>query len=164
MVDGIHQARRILSAKAFDEYRGEEIHPGSDCQSDEQIIESAKITNSLPVDNVKLHNLHVLKNTGLEVLYNKGMFEPVSLEEYARKCSLFIDRLNPNIPVHRLGALAPRWDELIAPEWNRYKMKVFQEILEEMNSRGVKQGRLFEDIPNYALNQFPTHLHDIKPL
>lgn len=42
MVDGIHQARRILSAKAFDEYRGEEIHPGSDCQSDEQIIEKVK--------------------------------------------------------------------------------------------------------------------------
>ena len=42
MVDGIHQARQILSAKAFDEYRGEEIHPGSDCQSDEQIIEKVK--------------------------------------------------------------------------------------------------------------------------
>ena len=42
MVDGIHQARQILSAKAFDEYLGEEIHPGSDCQSDEQIIEKVK--------------------------------------------------------------------------------------------------------------------------
>lgn len=42
MVDGIRQARRILAARAFDDYRGEEIHPGSDCQSDEQIIEKVK--------------------------------------------------------------------------------------------------------------------------
>lgn len=133
-------------------------------ETDEQIIESAKITNSLPVDNVKLHNLHVLKNTGLEVLYEKGLFEPVSLEEYSRKCALFLDHLKADIPVHRLGALAPRWDELIAPSWNRYKMKVFQEILMHLNARGVKQGRLSEELPNYALNQFPVHLHEIKPL
>ncbi|SNC59563.1 Choline dehydrogenase [Marinobacter sp. es.048] len=42
MVDGIRQARRILAAKAFDDYRGEEIHPGADRQSDEQIIEKVK--------------------------------------------------------------------------------------------------------------------------
>ncbi|OAN88011.1 GMC oxidoreductase [Marinobacter sp. EhC06] len=42
MVNGIRQARRILAAKAFDDYRGEEIHPGADCQSDEQIIEKVK--------------------------------------------------------------------------------------------------------------------------
>ncbi|KAA1173260.1 choline dehydrogenase [Marinobacter salinexigens] len=42
MVDGIRQARRILAAKAFDEYQGEEIQPGADCQSDEQIIEKVK--------------------------------------------------------------------------------------------------------------------------
>ena len=42
MVDGIRQARRILAAKAFDDYRGEELHPGADRQSDEQIIEKVK--------------------------------------------------------------------------------------------------------------------------
>jgi len=42
MVDGIRQARRILAAKAFDDYRGEEMHPGADCQTDEEIIEKVK--------------------------------------------------------------------------------------------------------------------------
>lgn len=42
MVDGIRQARRILEAMAFDDYRGDEIHPGADCQSNEQIIEKVK--------------------------------------------------------------------------------------------------------------------------
>ncbi|MEO9524823.1 GMC family oxidoreductase [Marinobacter alexandrii] len=42
MVDGIRQARRILAAKAFEDYGGVEIHPGQDSQSDEQIIEKVK--------------------------------------------------------------------------------------------------------------------------
>ena len=42
MVNGIRQARRILAASAFEDYRGEEIHPGADYQSDEQIIEKVK--------------------------------------------------------------------------------------------------------------------------
>jgi choline dehydrogenase len=37
MVDGFKLARRILSARAFDAYRGREILPGSEVVSDEQI-------------------------------------------------------------------------------------------------------------------------------
>ena len=133
-------------------------------ESDEHIIESAKITNSLPIANVKLHNLHVLKNTGLEELYRKKQFEPIELKEYARRCGLYLAHLSPHIPVHRLGALAPRWDELIAPEWNRYKMKVFQEILTEINALGIKQGQLYRPQKNYALHSFPVHLHDTGSL
>lgn len=42
MLDGIRQARQILAASAFDDYRGEEIHPGAECQSDEQLIEKVQ--------------------------------------------------------------------------------------------------------------------------
>lgn len=38
MANGIRQARKILAASAFDEYRGEEIHPGARYQSDEEIL------------------------------------------------------------------------------------------------------------------------------
>lgn len=38
MVDGIRLARTILAAPAFDKYRGEEINPGTDCESDEDIF------------------------------------------------------------------------------------------------------------------------------
>jgi choline dehydrogenase-like flavoprotein len=42
LVDGIRQARKIMAAPAFDEYRGEEIHPGKDATTDEQLFEKAK--------------------------------------------------------------------------------------------------------------------------
>lgn len=38
MVDGIRQARKILAAPALDKYRIAEIHPGPECQSDEDIF------------------------------------------------------------------------------------------------------------------------------
>lgn len=132
-------------------------------ETDEHIIESAKITNSLPIHNVKLHNLHVLKNTGLEEMFNKGEFEPIELDEYSRRCALFIDYLKPGIPIHRLGATASRWDEVIAPQWIKYKMMSFQALLDGVNKMGAKQGRKFEEIPHYAMTNFPTHLHHSSP-
>ncbi|NNL35295.1 MAG: choline dehydrogenase, partial [Silicimonas sp.] len=42
LVDGVRLVRRILAAPAFDEYRGREINPGEDAQSDEAILARAK--------------------------------------------------------------------------------------------------------------------------
>ena len=42
LVNGIRQARKILAAKSFDSYRGEEIHPGTDVVSEEAILEKCK--------------------------------------------------------------------------------------------------------------------------
>lgn len=42
LVDGIRAARKILVSPAFDEYRGEELHPGKDVESDEAILQKCK--------------------------------------------------------------------------------------------------------------------------
>ncbi|MFK8137719.1 MAG: TIGR01212 family radical SAM protein [Bdellovibrionales bacterium] len=129
-------------------------------ETKEHIVESAKITNSLPIQNVKLHNLHVLKNTGLEDLYHKGEFIPDELEDYAEKCSWFLDYLSKDIFVHRLGALSSRWDELIAPEWTKFKMSSYQKILDHIYELDSFQGKQFQVPPkDYAALSFPTHLN-----
>ena len=112
-------------------------------ENDKQIIETARLLNDLPITNVKLHNLHVLKNTPLETLYNEGSFTPVDFETYAHRVALFLDHLSPRIAVHRLAALSSRWDELVAPEWNRHKMRIFQGIIDVIHQHGARQGRLF---------------------
>jgi radical SAM protein (TIGR01212 family) len=113
-------------------------------ENDKQVIETAELCNSLPITNVKLHNLHVLKKTPLEQLYNEGKFEPVELDLYSQRVALFLEHLNPKIAVHRLAALSSRWDELIAPAWTRHKMKSYQGIIDRINDRGAWQGRLFK--------------------
>jgi choline dehydrogenase len=42
MVDGIRQVRKILASPAFDNHRGEEVHPGQEVQSDEEILEKCR--------------------------------------------------------------------------------------------------------------------------
>lgn len=42
LADGIRAARKILASEAFDEYRGEELHPGASVESDEAIIQKCK--------------------------------------------------------------------------------------------------------------------------
>lgn len=112
-------------------------------ENDKQIIETALLCNDLPISNVKLHNLHVLKHTPLETMFQKGEFQPVELDEYSRRVALFLEHLSPRIAVHRLAALSSRWDELIAPEWTRHKMKSYQGIIDRIHARSTWQGRLY---------------------
>ena len=70
------------------------------------ISDTAKILSDLKVDGVKLHNLHVLRNTPLESMYLKSQFTPIGLDEYTRKVSLFLENLSPKIAIHRLTVVA----------------------------------------------------------
>ena len=110
-------------------------------ETDVQIQETAQILSEHEVDGVKLHNLHVLRNTPLEKLYRESRFVPLELEEYTRKVSLFLQNLSPNIAVHRLAAVASRWDELVAPDWTREKMRPTQFIDDYLSANDTWQGR-----------------------
>ncbi|PCI27519.1 MAG: TIGR01212 family radical SAM protein [SAR324 cluster bacterium] len=109
-------------------------------ESPQEIVEMAETINQLPINNVKLHNLHVLSNTPLEELYRAGKFSPVELEEYAEKVILFLEHLSPHIPVQRLAAVASRWEELVAPEWTKQRMRPVQYMLKQMADRKSYQG------------------------
>lgn len=111
-------------------------------ETDEELVETAQILNELPVNNVKLHNLHVLSNTPLALQYQLGKFKPVELDEYIHKVTLFLQHLSPDIAVQRLAAVASRWDELIAPAWTREKMRPTQAIEDHLAELDTCQGRL----------------------
>ena len=112
-------------------------------ESDDDVISAAKIINQLPLDNVKLHNLHVLKNTPLEKLYEHKLFKPIERQEYIDRVIVFLEHLNPKIAVHRLAAVASRHNELVAPKWAASKMETYQMSLDEFHRRNTFQGRLF---------------------
>jgi uncharacterized protein len=104
---------------------------------------AAEICNTLPINNVKLHNLHVLKNTPLEKIYAAGEFKPLEFEPYAELVGEFLRHLTPEIYVHRLTALASNSGELIAPEWTKFKMTSYQHTIDFMNVRNWYQGQMY---------------------
>ncbi len=113
---------------------------GSPEESERQVIETARICNDLPITNVKLHNMHVLKNTELEKWHLAGTYAPIELPEYTHKVQLFLSHLHPRIAINRLTAYAPRWDELIAPKWTADKMGPHQAIVDFMRAEKIYQG------------------------
>jgi radical SAM protein (TIGR01212 family) len=112
-------------------------------ETDAQMIETARICNDLPITNIKLHNVHVLKNTGLEKLYAEGSFSPIERDEYARRVQIFLEHLNPRLHIHRLAAYSSRWDELVAPAWTANKMGTHQALIDWLNHHASFQGKKF---------------------
>ncbi len=112
-------------------------------ETDRQIQETAQFLSELGVNGVKLHNLHVLRNTELEKLFKESKFFPIKLEEYARRVAIFLENLSPKITVHRLAAVASRWDQLVAPHWTREKMRPTQFIDDYLEKNQIWQGQKF---------------------
>jgi radical SAM protein (TIGR01212 family) len=116
---------------------------GNPGETDEQIIQTAEIVNKLPITNVKLHNLHVLKNTPLEEMHARGEFAPIERDVYSHRVKLFLQHLAPHIALHRLAAYSSRWDELIAPQWTTDKMGTHQYIIDSLRKDQAYQSQLF---------------------
>lgn len=136
--DSIKAIHKIATKTSVD--LGIHLIFGSPLETNQQVIDAALRCNDLPITNVKLHNLHVLKNTALEKWFNEGIFTPISLDDYTQRVELFLSHLHPRIAVHRLAAYSSRWEELIAPRWTADKMGPHQHIVDHLRERQVFQG------------------------
>jgi len=114
-------------------------------ESKEEMMETAEKVSRLPVSGVKLHLLHVLKNTPLEELYNKGEVKLLKEDEYINIACDFIERLSPDCVLLRLASDA-RVKVLVAPKWMNRKLEVIRSIEREFKTRNTRQGSHFTHI------------------
>ena len=111
-------------------------------ESREDILETPMLFNRLGIDGVKLHNLHVIKNTALEKLYRSGQLRLFNRDEYVDLVVDFLELLEPNIIVHRLSGETYR-AITVAPDWSIDKIGVHNAIFKAFESRDTWQGRVF---------------------
>ena len=108
------------------------------------MMATAREIASLPVKGVKIHHLHVIRDTPLEASYRRGEVPMMTMKEYASTVCDFIERLRPDIMIHRL--LGDRNEEsLVAPLWGLHKGTVIKSIEDEFIRRGSFQGLLFSE-------------------
>ena len=105
----------------------------------DDFIATARLVSSLPVTDIKIHLLYVIKETPLEEMLIRGDYTVLSLEEYARAVAYFIAHLRDDIVIQRITG-DPHKEELIEPRWALGKGKVRQAILQEMAHEGLTQG------------------------
>ncbi len=110
--------------------------PGEDL---DDMVETARFLSALPVDGVKIHSLHVLKNTPLEDMYNKGELFLFTMDEYVNVCVAFLEHLRSDIVVQRLTGEAPA-DRLVAPVWCLRKSEVINCIKKRLEELDTFQG------------------------
>ena len=93
---------------------------------------------------IKLQLLHVLKGTDLASDYLDGKFKVYSMEEYIDLVISCLERLSPDIVVHRVTGDGPK-ALLIAPLWSSAKKTVLNTLHHECKIRNTWQGRLFHE-------------------
>lgn len=83
-------------------------HIIADLPFDEEsdVIEAAKLLSVLPVTEVKLHSLFVVKGTALHQMIERGEMFLLPPEIYVKRCALFLSHLRGDIAVGRLTGRA----------------------------------------------------------
>lgn len=108
----------------------------------------------LGVDGIKIHHLHVIKDTQLAREYAKQTFKTFSEYEYAEELIVLLRRIPSTIPILRIATDTPQKD-LIAPIWHMHKGQFGEYVAKTMAYRGIVQGDLLsktkeksDEIPN----------------
>ena len=111
-------------------------------ETPEMICQTAEYIGRSGAQGIKLQLLHVLEGTALAEDYLAGKFRTLSLEEYIELLEQCIERIPPEMVVHRLtGDGAKR--SLIAPLWSADKKRVLNEINRAFERDAIRQGSKF---------------------
>ncbi len=109
-------------------------------ESKEDMLETVKYLNQLDIQGIKIHMLHILKDTALNNLYQKKHFPVLSREEYVDIVCDQLELLRPEIVIHRITG-DPKVTDLIEPKWLIKKFGVLNEIDKELVRRDSYQGK-----------------------
>lgn len=108
-------------------------------ETKEMMIENILFLNKLDIQGIKIHMLHILKNTKIAKMYEEKPFHILSHNEYVNIVCDQLEVLNPNIVVHRLTG-DPDPNNLIEPTWLTNKITILNDIDKELVRRNTYQG------------------------
>ncbi len=95
---------------------GAHIILGLPGESKNEIINSANIISSLPIDILKIHQMQVIRGTRLADMYMHDEFHTFSLNEYLDLLTAYLQHLRSDIILERFVSQAPK-SLLLAPDW-----------------------------------------------
>ncbi|CAK7039525.1 TIGR01212 family radical SAM protein [Fusobacterium varium] len=102
-------------------------------------LDTALFSEKCGTWGIKIHLLHIIKNTKLETLYKKNELKIQKKDEYVKKVVKILQNISYNIVIHRLTGDGNR-DTLIAPLWSLNKRDVLNSIEKEMKMENIYQG------------------------
>jgi radical SAM protein (TIGR01212 family) len=114
-------------------------------ESREEMMAEAKMVSELPLNNIKFHQLQIIKGTTMEKDYVKNPDEYTffELEEYISFIVDFVEQLNPAFIIERFaGEVPPRFQA--GPGWGMVRNeKIVEKVEAELERRSAFQGMRF---------------------
>lgn len=115
-------------------------------ESKEEMLNQAEILSQLPLNNIKFHQLQIIRGTLMEKDYAKNPeeYQFFELDEYVDFMVDFTERLNPNFVIERFaGEVPPRF--LVGPGWGKIRNdQILQKIERRLQERDTWQGKLWK--------------------
>ena len=108
-------------------------------ETKEDMINTAKYLSTKKILGVKIHMLHILKNTEIFKQYLKENFHILTKEEYVDIVCDQLEYLRDDIVINRITG-DPIKEELVEPDWLIKKFGVLNEIDKELARRNSYQG------------------------
>ena len=110
-------------------------------EDEEDPLKTAVFAEECGTWGVKIHLLHVIKNTILEELYNRNELKLQKKDEYVKKIVKILANLSYNIVIHRVTGDGDK-NSLIGPLWSLNKRDVLNSIDKLMKEENVTQGSM----------------------
>jgi radical SAM protein (TIGR01212 family) len=110
-----------------------------------EMLAEAEILSQLPLNNIKFHQLQIVKDTAMAVEYasNPKDFHHFSLGDYIDFIIRFVEKLNPAFVIERFsGEVPPRF--LAGPGWGLLRTDQVNVMIEkELEKRDTWQGKFY---------------------
>jgi len=121
---------------------------GLPSESENDMLAEAALISQLPLNNIKLHQLQIVKNTPMaaEFASNPAIFHHFSLNGYIGFVIRFVEQLNPAFVIERFsGEVPPRF--LAAPAWGLIRTDQVNVMIErELEKRDTWQGKKYRPV------------------
>lgn len=108
-------------------------------ETTQDMIKTIEDIKDLKFDAIKIHMLHVIKNTTLGNIYEKEPFELLKREEYIELVVKQLELLKPEVIIERLTG-DPIKENLLAPNWILNKTTILNDIDKLMRKLDTYQG------------------------
>ena len=112
-------------------------------ETKEMMLETVNHLNNLDIQGIKIHMLHIIKDTTLALMYEKEKFHVLTKEEYIDIVINQLEILKPDIVINRITG-DPVKEDLIEPTWLIKKFCVLNDIDKEMVKRNSYQGKKYK--------------------
>jgi uncharacterized protein len=106
----------------------------------EMMLQTVEACANMDLQGIKIHLLHLLKNTPMVKQYEEGLVQFLDKDEYVSLVADSLELLPPDVIIHRVTGDGPP-DLLIGPMWSRKKWEVLNAIDEELRRRDSWQGK-----------------------